>query len=59
MDGIAGRSRAVNLERVAVADAEFLEVEAGFVMVCGCAALIVDGGSYLRLDGALKVGPDA
>ena len=46
--------KAVNLERYKVNQAEILEVFEGFVMVCGCAVLLIDG--YFRLDGVVRVG---
>ena len=49
-----GRDKAVNLERYAVGSDELVEVAAGFVMVCGCPVLMIDG--YFRLDGVVRVG---
>ena len=49
-----GQDKAVNLERYSVNSDELVEVARGFVMVCGCAVLVVDG--YLRLDGVVRVG---
>ena len=49
-----GRDKAVNLQRYAVGSDELVEVAAGFVMVCGCAVLSING--YLRLDGVVRVG---
>lgn len=54
MNRPGGRFNAVNLERYKVVEGETLEVVEGFVMVCGCAVLIIDG--YFRLDGVVKVG---
>jgi hypothetical protein len=44
----------VGLERYAVTDGEYLEVFAGFVMVCGVRVLAVSG--YFRIDGVVRVG---
>ena len=49
-----GKDKAVNLERYAVNLDELVEVAPGFVMVCGCAVLFIDG--YFRLDGVVRVG---
>lgn len=46
--------KAVNLERYAILKNEVLTVTEGFVMVCTCRVLLVDG--YLRLYGVLRVG---
>lgn len=47
-------SKAVNLERYAVLKNEVLTVVQGFVMVCNCRVLVVNG--YVRLYGVLRVG---
>lgn len=46
--------KAVNFERYAILKNEVLTVAPGFVMVCGCRVLIVNG--YLRVFGVLRVG---
>ena len=46
--------KAVNLERYAILKNEVLTVAPGFVMVCNCRVLVVDG--YVRLYGVLRAG---
>ena len=46
--------KAVSLERYAILKNEVLTVTEGFVMVCGCRVLMVNG--FLRLFGVLRVG---
>lgn len=46
--------KAVNFERYKILKNEVLTVTDGFVMVCGCRVLIVNG--YMRLFGLLRIG---
>ena len=46
--------KAVNFERYEILKNEVITVTRGFVMVCSCRVLIVDG--YMRLFGVLRVG---
>ena len=46
--------KAVNFERYEILKNEVLTVTQGFVMVCGCRVLMVNG--FLRLFGVLRVG---
>lgn len=46
--------KAVNFERYAILKNEVLTVASGFVMVCSCRVLVVNG--YVRLFGVLRVG---